>query len=83
MPEVKKEVMPENVPEEIVSAGEIGVTSQAAKYAQMVGVKLTDDLRYGPSGEKFAYTNIIGRVIDLDKLQDIGEGNTVYVTEVL
>ncbi len=82
VPEVKKEVMPENVPEKIVSAGEIGVTSQAAKYAQMVGVKLTDDSRYGPSGEKFAYTNIIGRVIDLDKLQDIGDGGTVYVTEV-
>ncbi|KAF5418377.1 MAG: hypothetical protein C5S49_01815 [Candidatus Methanogaster sp.] len=82
VPEVKKEIMPENVPEEIVSAGEIGVTSQAAKYAQMIGVKLDDDLRYGPSGEKFAYTNIIGRVIDLDKLQDIGEGDTIYVTEV-
>ncbi|HDN66044.1 MAG TPA: methanogenesis marker 3 protein [Methanosarcinales archaeon] len=82
MPEVKKEIMPENVPEETVPAGEIGVTSQAAKYAQTVGVKLTDDSRYGPSGEKFAYTNIIGRVIDLDKLQDIGDENTVYVTEV-
>ncbi len=82
VPEVKKEIMPENVPEEIVSAGEIGVTSQSAKYAQMIGVKLTADSRYGPSGEKFAYTNIIGRVIDLDKLQDIGEGDTVYVTEV-
>ena len=82
VPEVKKEVMPENIPEEIVSAGEIGVTSQSAKYAQMIGVKLNDDLRYGPSGEKFAYTNIIGRVIDLDKLYDIGDGDTVYVTEV-
>jgi putative methanogenesis marker protein 3 len=82
VPEVKKEIMPENVPEETVPAGEIGVTSQAAKYAQMIGVKLTDDSRYGPSGEKFEYTNIIGRVIDLDKLRDIGEGDSVYVTEV-
>ncbi len=63
-------------------AGEIGVTSQAAKYAQMIGVKLNDDSRYGPSGEKFAYTNVIGRVIDLGKLRDIGEGDVVYVTEV-
>ncbi len=82
MPEVNKEIMPENVPEEIVPAGEIGVTSQAAKYAQMIGVKLTDDSRYGPSGEKFAYTNVIGRVIDLEKLRDIGEGDVIYVTEV-
>lgn len=82
VPEVKKEIMPENTPDKIVSAGEIGVTSQAAKYAQMIGVKLADDSRYGPSGEKFAYTNIIGRVIDLEKLRDIGDGDIVYVTEV-
>jgi len=82
VPEVKKEIMPENLPEEIVLAGEIGVTSQAAKYAQMIGVKLSDDSRYGPSGEKFAYTNIIGRVVDLEKLRDIGDGDIIYVTEV-
>jgi len=82
VPEVKKEIMPENTPQETVPAGEIGVTSQSAKYAQMIGVKLVDDSRYGPSGEKFAYTNIIGRVIDLEKLRDIGEEDVVYVTEV-
>ncbi len=82
VPEVKKEIMPENMPSDNVSAGEIGVTNQAAKYAQMIGVKLTDDTRYGPSGEKFAYTNIIGRVVDLEKLNEIGEGAVVYVTEV-
>ena len=82
VPEVKKEIMPENTPEETVPAGEIGVTSQSAKYAQMIGVKLADDSRYGPSGEKFAYTNIIGRVIDLEKLRDVGDGDTIYITEV-
>ena len=82
VPEVKKEIMPENVPTETVPAAEIGVTSQSAKYAQMIGVKLADDSRYGPSGEKFAYTNIIGKVIDIEKLHDIEEGDVVYVTEV-
>jgi|LGOV01.1.fsa_nt_gb putative methanogenesis marker protein 3 len=82
VPEVNKEIMPENMPSDKVSAGEIGVTNQAAKYAQMIGVKLTDDTRYGPSGEKFAYTNVIGRVVDLEKLDEIGEGDVVYVTEV-
>ncbi len=82
VPEVKKEVMPENVPTETVPAGEIGVTSQSAKYAQMIGVKLVDDSRYGPSGEKFAYTNIVGKVIDIEKLHDIEEGDVMYVTEV-
>jgi putative methanogenesis marker protein 3 len=77
-----KELMPENKPTDKVSAGEIGVTNQAAKRAGLVGVKLADDERYGPSGEKFTATNIIGRVIDLDKLRDVEEDETIYLLEV-
>jgi len=47
-----------------------------------VGVKLVDDRRYGPSGEKFEATNIIGRVLEPEKLQGVSEGETVYVLEV-
>ncbi|MEA1944396.1 MAG: methanogenesis marker 3 protein [Euryarchaeota archaeon] len=79
---VRKELMPENTPSETVPAGEIGVTNQSARCAQMIGMKLVEDSRYGPSGEKFAYTNIIGRVIDIEKLHDIRDGDVVYVTEV-
>lgn len=77
-----KEILPENKPTEIVKAGEIGVTNQAARNAGLVGVKLVDDDRYGPSGEKFLATNIVGRILDLDKLKEIEEGETVYVLEV-
>lgn len=80
--EMKKELMPENTPSETVPAGEIGVTNQAARYAQMIGVKLVDDSRYGPSGEKFISTNIIGKVLDIDKLRDIEDDDVIYVTEV-
>lgn len=77
-----KEILPENKPHELVRAGEIGVTNQAAKNAGLVGVKLEDDPKYGPSGEKFLATNIVGRVIDLEKLRDVKEEETVYVLEV-
>lgn len=77
-----KEIMPENKPADMVKAGEIGVTNQAARNAGLVGVKSIDDEKYGPSGEKFLATNIIGRVLDLDKLKDIEEDETVYVLEV-
>ncbi len=77
-----KELMPENKPTDKVLAGEIGVTNQAAKRAGLVGVKLVDDKKYGPSGEKFTATNIIGRVIDLDKLRDVKEDETIYLLEV-
>jgi len=80
--EAYKEITPENTPENLVKAGEIGVTNQAAKRYGLIGVKLTDDNRYGPSGEKFECTNIIGRIIELSKLKDLKAGDTVYVREI-
>jgi UPF0288 family protein (methanogenesis marker protein 3) len=53
-----------------------------AKKIGFVGVKLVEDKRYGPSGEKFEATNIIGRVLDLEKLKDVKEDEVVYVREV-
>jgi len=76
-----KELLPENKPTGPVPAGSIGVTNQVAKRTGLIGVKFVEDRRYGPSGEKFEGTNIIGRVIDLDKLRDVKEGEIVYVME--
>lgn len=77
-----KELLPENKPIGTVPAGSIGVSNQISKKIGLVGVKLADDRRYGPSGEKFEATNIIGRVLDQEKLKDVKEGETVYVLEV-
>jgi putative methanogenesis marker protein 3 len=77
-----KEILPENKPVDMVRAGEIGVTNQAAKNAGLVGVKLQDDPRYGPSGEKFLATNIVGRILAREKLRNVREEETVYVLEV-
>ncbi|MEZ5335755.1 MAG: methanogenesis marker 3 protein [Methanolobus sp.] len=73
-----KEIFPENIPKMTI-AGEIGVTNQAAKRAGMVGVKAIDDDLFGPAGEKFANTNIIGRIVEIDKTQAFqGWGLNVY-----
>jgi putative methanogenesis marker protein 3 len=77
-----KEILPENKPTGPVPAGSIGISNQVAKKVGFVGVKLAEDKRYGPSGEKFEATNIIGRVLDLDKLKDVKEDDVVYVLEV-
>ena len=77
-----KEILPENKPTGPVPAGSIGISNQVAKKIGFVGVKLVDDKRYGPSGEKFEATNIIGRVLDLEKLKDVKEDDVVYVLEV-
>lgn len=77
-----KELLPENKPTGPVPAGSIGISNQVAKKIGLVGVKLLEDRRYGPSGEKFEATNIIGRVLEPEKLEDVKEGETIYVLEV-
>lgn len=80
--EAYKEINPENVPRKEVKAGEIAVTNQAAKRYGMIGVKLIDDAKYGPTGEKFECTNIIGKVINPERLKGIKAGDIVYIREV-
>ena len=80
--EAYKEINPENTPKTKVAAGEIGVTNQAAKRYGIIGVKLTDDEKYGPTGEKFECTNIIGKVIQPERLKGIKVGDVVYIREV-
>jgi UPF0288 family protein (methanogenesis marker protein 3) len=60
----------------------VGVTNQASKQYGIVGVKTIDDERYGPSGEKFYATNIIGKIMDPEKLGDLKQGDIIYVLEV-
>ncbi|WP_340820783.1 methanogenesis marker 3 protein [Methanolobus sp. WCC4] len=75
-----KEIFPENSPKMTV-AGEIGVTNQSAKRAGMVGVKTTDDDLFGPTGEKFGNTNIIGKILDIEKLKHFKDDDLMYILE--
>lgn len=77
-----KELLPENKPTGPVPAGSIAVSNQIAKKIGLVGARLVEDKRYGPSGEKFEATNVIGRVLEPEKLKGVKEGETVYVLEV-
>lgn len=77
-----KELLPENKPQGPVPAGFIAVSNSVAKKIGLVGIKTVSDRRYGPSGEKFEATNLIGKVLEPEKLKDIKEGETVYILEV-
>jgi UPF0288 family protein (methanogenesis marker protein 3) len=77
-----KEVLPENTPADRVLAGEIGITNQAAKRMGTIGARLVDDDLFGPTGEKFSSTNIIGRIIEPERLKGIEEGDAIYISEV-
>jgi UPF0288 family protein (methanogenesis marker protein 3) len=78
-----KEILPENAPTGKVPGGEIGITNQAAKRMGIIGVRLGDDELFGPTGERFSSTNIVGRMIDPEKLLGVKEGDAIYVTEIL
>jgi putative methanogenesis marker protein 3 len=80
--EAYKELNPENTPKGKVNAGEIGVTNQAAKRYGMIGVKLLDDEKYGPTGEKFESTNIIGKVLEPERLKGFKVDDIIYIREV-
>lgn len=80
--EAYKEINPENTPKGKVKAGEIGITNQAAKRYGMVGVKLIDDDKYGPTGEKFECTNIIGKVLEPERLKGMKTDDIIYIREV-
>lgn len=78
-----KEILPENTPTDKVLGGEIGITNQAAKRMGTIGVRIGDDELFGPTGERFSSTNIVGRIINPEKLLGVKEGETIYVTEIV
>jgi len=83
-PSIKKKIniLPENTPKDLVPAGSLAMTNESRKGVGMVGVRETDNSEFGPTSEPFEGTNLIGRVLDLDKLAGLKEGGTVYVREV-
>lgn len=77
-----KGLIPEKLPEGIVHAWEICVSNMACKHIGNIGIRFVDNKEFGPTGESFGSTNIIGRVISgFDNLKAFKEGDTVYVKE--
>jgi putative methanogenesis marker protein 3 len=75
-------IYPENCPAGEVPAATLAITNDARKGAGLVGVRLSANREFGPTSEPFEGTNIIGRVIDTDKLKKVKERQTVYIREV-
>lgn len=83
-PIVISELIPENKPEDgsTVKAAEIGLTNMSAKHAGLIGVRFSDSSKFGPTGEKYSGTNIVGRIMDIGKLRKTREKDMVYFIEV-
>ncbi len=76
-----KGLIPENSPQKCVSAGQIGITNMSRRHVGMIGVRFEDNDEFGPTGEPFKGTNVVGSVVKgLENLEKLKEGDVVYVT---
>ena len=75
-------IIPENVPKEPVPPYALAITNDARKSRGMAGVRSVTNEEYGPTGEPFEGTNVIGTVLDTGKLPLIKDGSTVFIREV-
>jgi putative methanogenesis marker protein 3 len=79
-PMESKNLIPENIPTGCVKSGEIGVTNMSRRQIGVVGVRFEDNDEFGPTGEPFAGTNIVGNIVKgIENLEKYKEGETVYV----
>jgi putative methanogenesis marker protein 3 len=73
---------PENAPVDEAMAAGLGITNDSRKNAGLVGVRLSANREFGPTSEPFEGTNMIGRVIDTEKIKKVKEREKVYIREV-
>ncbi|MEN6329585.1 MAG: methanogenesis marker 3 protein [Methanobacteriaceae archaeon] len=73
-------LIPENSPETQAGAWEIGLTNMSRRHIGMLGIRFEDHDEYGPTGEPFQGTNILGKVVKgMENLKKFKQGETVYV----
>ena len=75
-------INPENTPKAEAPAAGLGITNDSRKNTGLVGVRLSANPEFGPTSEPFEGTNMIGRVIDTEKLKKVKEREKVYIREV-
>jgi UPF0288 family protein (methanogenesis marker protein 3) len=83
-PDIPKWValIPENTPVTAVPAMTLAITNDSRRGAGLVGVRLKENSEFGPTSEPFEGTNIIGRILQPEKLTRFNEKQIVYVREV-
>ena len=51
-----------------------------SRYKGMIGVRLGESDKFGPTGESFEKTNIVGRIVEnADYLKGVKTGEDVYL----
>ncbi|MDR0900568.1 MAG: methanogenesis marker 3 protein [Methanobrevibacter sp.] len=77
-----KGLIPENTANNCINAGTIGITNMSRKNVGLIGIRFEDNNEFGPTGEPFNATNIVGIVkTDLKPIEKIKEGKLLYIQE--
>ncbi len=74
-------IIHENVPSDTVPATTLAITNDSRRGSGLVGVRTTDNSEFGPTSEPFEGTNVIGRVLEPEKLKEYQEKETVFIRE--
>ncbi len=74
-------IIPENILKKPAKHNALALTNDSRQAVGMVGVRIVENKEYGPTGEPFEGTNIIGTMIDIDKLPLMKEDDIVYIRE--
>lgn len=74
-------IIPENIPEDTIPADSLAITNDSRKGSGLVGVRITDNSEFGPTSEPFEGTNIIGRVLEPQKLGHYKEKDILFIRE--
>ncbi len=74
-------IIPENTPHDTVPAMSLAITNDSRKGSGLVGVRISDNSEFGPTSEPFDGTNVIGCLLEPEKLKDYQEKETVFIRE--
>ncbi|RZN47588.1 methanogenesis marker 3 protein [archaeon] len=69
---------PEHIPQGTVRRGQIGITNMASRQRGVIGIRFDDNAEYGPTGEDFEHTNLVGEIDEVERLRSLSEGDNVY-----
>jgi putative methanogenesis marker protein 3 len=77
------EAVPKESEVEYAPKGAIGITNALRRLTGSMGIRLAESDNYGPTGETFEGTNIIGKVVSgLEFLENLETGDVVWFMEV-
>ena len=75
-------VIPENIPVSTVDGGILAMTNDSCKGVGIVGVRSVPSSEFGPTSEPFSGTNMIGTILDMEKIAGLEEGEMIFFREV-